>query len=78
MIPAYVPLPYDAHFQPVAVWNAYALEFDPNDSIRRNMNPLYDVPLTNVQRTFFYWPHVIDFYTGDSVSADVFSIVSLM
>jgi hypothetical protein len=79
MIPAYIPLPYDNTFQqPVAIWNAYAPVFEPNDSIRRNINPLYDIPLTNVDRSLFYWPHVIDFYTGDTVSSDVFSIVSSM
>ena len=49
--------------------------FDPNDSIRRNLNPLYDVPLTNVQRTLFYWPHVVDFYTGEQVSSDILRLV---
>lgn len=78
MIPAYIPLPYDTHFQPVAIWNAYVPRFDPEDSVRRNLNPLYDIPMTNMERTFFYWPHVIDFYTGEFVSADVFSIVSSM
>jgi hypothetical protein len=78
MLPVYIPLPYEESFSPVVVWNAYAPRFEPNEAICRNMNPLYDVPLTNVQRALFYWPHVVDFYTGDSVSADVFTILSSM
>lgn len=73
MIPAYIPLPYDTHFQPVAIWNTYVPRFDPEDSVRRNTNPLYDG-----ERALFYWPHVVDFYTGDSISMDVFAIVSSM
>lgn len=79
MIPAYVPLPFES-YPPVAVWNAYAPRVDePNEVIARGLNPLYEVPYTNVERAFFYWPeHVVQFYSGEVTSLDVDAILSSM
>lgn len=80
MIPSsYVPMPFEPLSSAVVVWNAYAPRFEPNDSIRKYTNPLYEVSYTNVERALFYWPEqLVQFYGGEATSSDVDAIVSSM